>query len=155
MNLSEKTKQQVQQLLQQRQKLMAIKLVYDEGGCDLQEAKEYVDNLEAAASRPPNKHDDPDSIILSYLAAGKKIEAVKYYKDISGQSLAESLSYVDALAKGIKAGAHTMSHNTQIDRIVREQQFSRRSGKPRTATLISIIIVLLIAALFVYAFFLH
>lgn len=96
MIVSSDTLKKVQVLLAQHKKVMAVKIVKEDTNCSLKEAKDYVDQLEQTKptlSFPANI----DNELRTLLAQGKKIEAIKLYKDNSGQSLADSKYYVEHL----------------------------------------------------------
>lgn len=148
MNISKETENKVRLLLQQNRKVEAVKLVYDTAQCHLKEAKDYVDQLRLSApNTPPYKTgNNIDYTILSLLAENKKLYAVKYYREQTGKSLAESLAYVDGLSENRKYGAHAATMNTKIDKIIRQEEMSSRSGQKENFML-KLCIGLVIAAL--------
>jgi len=119
-------------LVSRNRKLEAVKLVYEATECGLKEAKEYVDSLETV-NIADEKYDlnpdckDLDSSILSLMSQGKKLEAVKLYKDITGAGLAESKDYVEdlyenrATADKTRMAEPLRSRETEIDKILTEQ----------------------------------
>lgn len=155
MNISKETENKVRQLLQQNRKVEAVKLVYDTARCGLKEAKDYVDQLQLpvpniSSYKPANNIDDT---ILSLLAENKKLYAVKYYREQTGQSLAASLAYVDALSENRKHGARAATMNTGIDKIIRQQEMTSGNRQKHGSFLLKLCIVLLIAALMIYFIF--
>jgi ribosomal protein L7/L12 len=92
--------QQVRTLLDQGQKIAAVKLYKDRTGAGLVEAKEAVEAIQAGAD-PPAPSDiggDLEAELLRWLGAGQKIQAVKLYKDRTGVSLLEAKQAVESLA---------------------------------------------------------
>ena len=92
--------QQVRSLLDQGQKIAAVKLYKDHTGVGLAEAKEAVEAMQAGAGPPPPSDiaDDLKSELLRLLGRGDKLEAVKLYKDQKGTSLLEAKQAVESLA---------------------------------------------------------
>src|ERR1017187_1395564 len=74
----------VRSLLTQGQKIAAIKLYREQTGVGLAEAKNAVESIERGDALPDQKAAataaDPAQQILQLLAAGKKIEAIKTYR---------------------------------------------------------------------------
>lgn len=103
----------VRGLLQQGQKITAIKLVREHTGWGLKEAKDYVEALEAGHAPPPATgpavqrwvmDGDPlagvDARIRQLLSDGQKITAIKVIREYTGWGLTEIKDYVEALAAG-------------------------------------------------------
>lgn len=92
---------QVRELVSQNRKLEAIKRYCDINHCTLKEGKEAVDAIclgcpvmpEKAAPLPANL----DSV-EALLRAGRKLEAVKLYRDITGAGLKEAKDHIDAMS---------------------------------------------------------
>ena len=94
-------KQQVRALLDDGQKIAAVKLYKDQTGVGLAEAKAAVEALEAGGgppSTPAEMSDDLEAELLRLLGRGDKLEAVKLYKDQKGVSLLEAKQAVESLA---------------------------------------------------------
>ena len=92
--------QQVRSLLDQGQKIAAVKLYKDQTGVGLAEAKQAVEAMQAGAG-PPSPSDiggDLEAELLRLLGRGDKLEAVKLYKDQKGVSLLEAKQAVESLA---------------------------------------------------------
>jgi ribosomal protein L7/L12 len=91
---------QVRSLLEQGQKLEAVKLYKERTGASLKEAKEVVESIERGESptSPPEPDGDMEAELLRLLEAGKKIEAVKIYRQRTGVQLIEAKQAVEALA---------------------------------------------------------
>lgn len=176
MNLPQNILESVQRLLAQGRKIDAIKLVRDATKCDLKEAKDYVEQLEmdqmkvALPSAAPLKNIDGQ--LLELIRRGKKINAIKLYREHTGEGLAESKDYVDALEKyGISGfqksgkvfdstntyntkadkvnsrvtGSNTKTTNTAIDRILQEQKVPGNNNGRVVIVLILFIIAVLFA----------
>jgi ribosomal protein L7/L12 len=92
--------QQVRALLDDGQKIAAVKLYKDQTGVGLAEAKQAVESMQAGAG-PPSTSDiggDLEAELLRLLGRGDKLEAVKLYKDQKGTSLLEAKQAVESLA---------------------------------------------------------
>lgn len=125
MNISNETLQKIQLLLKLDQKLQAVVIVREETKCSLKEAKDYVDQLGEIAITPITV-ENIDQQLRILLSQGRKLEAVKLYKEHSGEGLAASKDYVDHLAAyGVAPAADT---KTAIDRILQEQANSQPSS---------------------------
>lgn len=88
--------------LQAGNKILAIKLYRERTGASLKASKEAVDALERGERAPaaaPGSGGDPlqDSALLAAMAAGRKIVAVKRYRELTGASLREAKDAVDSL----------------------------------------------------------
>ncbi len=92
--------QQVRLLLDQGQKIAAVKLYKDRTGAGLAEAKQAVEALQAGAAppSPPGIGGDLEAELLRLLGRGDKLEAVKLYKDQTGVSVLEAKQAVESLA---------------------------------------------------------
>jgi len=88
--------QQVRALLDDGQKIAAVKLYKDQTGVGLAEAKAAVEALEAGAGPPSSS--DMEAELLRLLGRGDKLEAVKLYRDQKGVSLLEAKQAVESLA---------------------------------------------------------
>ncbi len=89
-------------LLSQGQKIAAVKLFREQTGVGLAEAKNAVERIERGDGLSDNKAPvaaaDPDRQILQLLAAGKKIAAIKIYREQTNVGLKEAKDAVEALA---------------------------------------------------------
>lgn len=93
--------QQVRALLDDGQKIAAVKFYKDQTGVRLAEAKAAVEALEAGVgppSSPAGIGDVLEAELLRMLGRGDKLEAVKLYKDQKGASLLEAKQAVESLA---------------------------------------------------------
>lgn len=83
-------------LIKSGKKLEAVKIYCTENKCGLKEAKEYIDNLEEnnKAVITVNMNDNE---LIQLLKIGKKIQAIKLYRDGSNCSLKEAKDYVERL----------------------------------------------------------
>jgi large subunit ribosomal protein L7/L12 len=92
--------QQVRSLLDQNQKIEAVKIYREQTGVSLSEAKQAVEAMQAGAG-PPSPSDiggDLEAELLRLLGRGDKLKAVKLYKDQKGTSLLEAKQAVESLA---------------------------------------------------------
>ncbi len=95
----------VEDALRGGQKLEAIKRYREQTGASLAQAKDAVDALErglAPAPAPPLLQ--PEAVtreeIVALLREGRKIEAIKRWREASGLGLAEAKDAVEALERG-------------------------------------------------------
>ena len=95
---------EVRTLLSQRRKVEAVKQVREATGWGLKEAKDYVDAIEAGRTPPMMTADtsmvSQDTLVFEareLLIRGKKIEAVKKVRELSGWGLKEAKDFVDSL----------------------------------------------------------
>jgi ribosomal protein L7/L12 len=99
-------KAEVAELLARGKKIEAIKLVREQTGLGLKEAKDFVETLEAGqlpavsmpATVPPPA--DPMHAASALLATGNKIEAIRLVREQTGLGLKEAKDYVEALEAG-------------------------------------------------------
>ena len=97
---------EIVRLVEQGQKIEAIKLMREVGGVDLAEAKKLVDLIERLGGMPPDSATpvewpgltgDALAQVRAALAAGNKIEAIKLYREHTGLGLKEAKDAVDAM----------------------------------------------------------
>ena len=93
---------EVRRLLANNRKIEAIKLYRDHTGAGLKEAKEAVELLEREGRLPLGDHRDlsnPSEEIVSLLEQGRKIEAIKLYREQTGAGLKEAKEAVEEVAR--------------------------------------------------------
>jgi ribosomal protein L7/L12 len=101
----------IRQLLHEQRKIEAVKVYREAMGGSLAEAKNAVDAIQAGLRDAPPAADvasaaasGPDSELLArvrnLLAAGNKIEAIKFYRAATGVGLAEAKAAVEAIEVG-------------------------------------------------------
>ena len=90
--------QQVRSLLDQGQKLEAVKLYRGQTGASLREAKQAVEAMQVGAVPPSEIGGDLEAELLRLLGRDDKLEAVKLYKDQKDVSLVEAKQAVESLA---------------------------------------------------------
>lgn len=85
--------------------LEAIKRYRDVTGAGLAEAKTAIDELKASRSLPPRTSTQPRAVesglelaVLEVMRQGRKIEAIKLYRERTGAGLKQAKEAVDALA---------------------------------------------------------
>lgn len=88
---------EIKRLIAENKKIHAIKLVVDQRGLTLQEAKAYVEAIEREANPPPQTFEDMDARIRNLLRQNNKLLAVKLYREQTGAGLKEAKDYVDAI----------------------------------------------------------
>ena len=102
-NLQPHQAQKIHELIDASQILMAIQVYREATGVGLAEAKQAVEEMmQMEVARPPSdsrNFDNPvlESKIRSMLAKGKKIEAVKIYREEYGIGLKEAKDVVDRI----------------------------------------------------------
>lgn len=89
-------------------KIEAIKRYKDEAGCGLKEAKEYIDRMALLLQKPEVSSDvaDDDPIthqIEKLLLEGRKIEAIKVHRELTGSGLRASKEAVEAIEDRLKS----------------------------------------------------
>ena len=98
------TGQELAELIRQGRKIEAIKLVREQTGCGLAEAKAAVEKLERGesleASAPAESAGSLKEEIRTLVLSGRMIEAVKLYRERTGTGLKEAKDAVDAIAAG-------------------------------------------------------
>ncbi|MDR3577426.1 MAG: ribosomal protein L7/L12 [Anaerolineaceae bacterium] len=107
---------EVRRLAQSGQTLEAIKLFRQMTGASLSEAQRAVDGLQAGYPQPamstPQFHGagftaaglttDQTALIQGLCAGGRKIEAIKLYRQITNVGLAEAKTAVESIAAGVQ-----------------------------------------------------
>ena len=96
--MSDTAGQELVELIRQGRMIEAIKLVREQTGCGLVEAKAAVDKLQrevvAGSGRLAGEEMDK---IRELLRAGRKIEAIKLHRQQTGAGLKEAKDAVDAI----------------------------------------------------------
>ncbi|RLC56682.1 MAG: hypothetical protein DRI80_15940 [Chloroflexota bacterium] len=101
MNL-DKLENQARALIDQDQRIEAIKLVRQTTGWGLKESKEYVDTLARAALPALSPVDEAalEQAVKALIQQDRYAEAVKHVREQTGWGLGDCKAYVDALAGG-------------------------------------------------------
>jgi ribosomal protein L7/L12 len=96
----ESLEDEIRSLLRQGRNIEAIKLYRQQTGVGLAAAKDAVERIERGESPSGNKviSDDPESQILELLAAGRKIAAIKLYRERKCCGLKDAKDAVESLA---------------------------------------------------------
>lgn len=139
MNISNELEAALQVLILQNRKIEAIKKLRDATGCSLQEAKDHIDNFpddpeQMPVQAPSARGKGPlliDNELLMLLAADRKLEAIKLYKDTTGQDLAACKAYIDNLERSGSGGTDAAKdkRQTSIDEVLQQQGDTKpRSG---------------------------
>lgn len=92
----------IRALIDQNQKVQAIKLVHQITGWGLKESKDYVDTL-ARAARPALDAADEAALeqkVKALVRQDRYAEAVKYVREQTGWGLGDCKAHVDMLVKG-------------------------------------------------------
>ncbi|TND07145.1 MAG: 50S ribosomal protein L7/L12 [Bacteroidetes bacterium] len=91
---------QLLELCRKGRTLEAVKRYTETTGAGLKESKDYIDRLMEKPYEPePPDMSKLDERLLDLCRQGNKLEAVKQYRNATGQGLKESKDYVDQLAK--------------------------------------------------------
>jgi ribosomal protein L7/L12 len=102
-------------------KIAAIKLYRDATGAGLSEAKDAIELI--AAGKPPRTDaaptlpDEAMQRVSALVTAGRKIEAIKLYRQAAGVDLKEAKDAVDALEGRINPAA-VVARNAAMRRLV-------------------------------------
>lgn len=139
--------QKIHKLLHDKQVIQAIQLYREVTGVSLAEAKEAVEEMALDEAGKPSSgkrdYDDPvmESKIKSLLAKGKKIDAVKIYREEYGIGLKEAKDAVDRIEASMpRDSATAMPYESAIGR----DPFADEDGSNR-GRIIILGVVLLIA----------
>lgn len=106
---NDEAKDRVTALIASGKKIEAIKIVRQATGKGLKEAKNIVESIAAntspSLSYPYNRavkpfDDEAKAKIRHLIASGKKIEAIKELREVTGLGLKEAKNLVDAAEKG-------------------------------------------------------
>jgi ribosomal protein L7/L12 len=93
--------QELAELVRQGRKLEAIKLVREQTGCGLAEAKAAVEKLERGeTSERAAPAGDLKEEIRTLVLSGRMIDAIKLYRERTGAGLKDAKDAVDAIAAG-------------------------------------------------------
>lgn len=94
----EEVRRDVEAVLRSAGKIAAIKLYRERTGTGLAEAKSAVEAIERQSPAPPPLEGDLEQRVLVLLQGGKKIEAIRIYREQTGVGLKEAKDAVEALA---------------------------------------------------------
>jgi large subunit ribosomal protein L7/L12 len=101
LSIDDRDLDQLRALLAQNQKIEAIKFYRELTGAGLKEAKDAVEALERGESLEPPQEPVVDSWepeIVALMEQGRKIEAIKLYREKTGVGLKEAKDAVEAIA---------------------------------------------------------
>jgi ribosomal protein L7/L12 len=98
---SRNSREEIRTLLERGHKIEAIKLYRERTGAGLKEAKEAVEAIQSGQAAPTGVQMDRDfeEEVVSLLARGEKIEAIRQYRKRNGLDLRTSKEAVEALAE--------------------------------------------------------
>jgi ribosomal protein L7/L12 len=101
MRVDDDLEERVRLLMDQDQKIEAIKLYRGRTGAGLKESKEAVEAI-GRGQRFPSRQDDGDfrDEVLSLLKQGQKIGAIKLFRERTGVGLKEAKDAVEAMQRG-------------------------------------------------------
>jgi ribosomal protein L7/L12 len=91
---------QIRALLDGGQKIMAIKLYREHTGAGLKEAKDAVEAIQRGEpSQDPEESDSSlQQTLVSLLQQGRKIDAIKVFREVTGSGLKESKDAIESIA---------------------------------------------------------
>ncbi len=94
--------QEVRFLLEQGKKIEAVKRVVQQTGKGLKESKDYVDALQAesaagAGHKVGLSQETLEFEVRHLVARGRKIEAIKKVRELTGMGLKEAKDFVDSV----------------------------------------------------------
>jgi ribosomal protein L7/L12 len=104
-DLDENWRRHLMELLRHGHKIEAIKVYREATGAGLAEAKTFVEELERTlrtGELPGSKNEviaDLETDLLEHLREGRKIEAIKRYRQATNAGLKEAKDAVEALAQ--------------------------------------------------------
>ncbi|MEP0545503.1 MAG: hypothetical protein ABJF88_01075 [Rhodothermales bacterium] len=106
--------ERIAELIEQGQKIEAIKLLRENTGVSLEEAKAQIERLtaEAVGQVPPAERPGlgtkglPEDV-LALARAGQKLEAIKVLRERTGQGLKESKEQIEAAMGDTPASANS------------------------------------------------
>jgi ribosomal protein L7/L12 len=112
-----KKNDEVSNLVAQGLKINAIKLYREQTGVSLRDAQDFVEGLDARPSIDQKldlilgylaiPNDSPNDAVVELLMRGKKIEAIKLHRELTGLGLRESKDEVEAVLSKIGLGKHS------------------------------------------------
>lgn len=148
--------QQIHEFIHQEQLIHAIKLYREATGASLAEAKRAIEEMARNESvKPPDGTRDYDNPILearikSLLAKGRKVEAVKVYREEYRVGLKAAKDAVDRIEASMKRISGS-SMNSLYESAIGSDPFAERSGTgARGSILLLVVAALAICGLAVY-----
>ena len=101
MRTDDDLEERVRSLMDEGQKIEAIKLYRERTGAGLKDSKDAVEAI-GRGQGPPSRQDDRDfrDEVVSLLERGQKIGAIKLYRERTGVGLKEAKDAVEAIAAG-------------------------------------------------------
>src|SRR4051812_11733731 len=101
MSIDSDLESRVRSLMDEGRKIDAIKLYRGRTGAGLRESKDAVEAI-GRGQAPPSRQDDRSlqDQLASLLEQGRKIEAIKVYRERTGAGLMESKDAVEAMQRG-------------------------------------------------------
>ena len=118
--LTPNQEKKIHKLLHDKQFIQAVKVYHDATSVGLAEAKERVEEMARNEyAKPPSgvrSFDDPvlEGKIRSLLSKGKKLEAVKIYRDEYDTSLQDAKNAVERIQSSMPRGSTTMPYEPAI-----------------------------------------
>jgi ribosomal protein L7/L12 len=149
--------QQIHQLIHGGQKIQAIQVYREATGVSLAEAKQAVEEMAfLEGTKPPSgvrSYDDPvlESKIRSLLSKGRKIDAVKIYREEYGISLTQAQDAVNRIEASMpRDSARGLPYESAIGR----DPFEDNSAANRQRVVLAAAIMAIFLCIVVAAFFL-
>ena len=104
MMLTKDVEEQVRMLCSNGQKLAAVKLYKDSSGLNLRESIDYVEQLTGEGSASMNNPTDLDVQVIELCNQGRKLEAIKIYREATNCGLKEAMDYVNNVGENQVSG---------------------------------------------------
>ncbi|QSW21420.1 ribosomal protein L7/L12 [Clostridium gasigenes] len=130
---------ELKNLIEQGEKIKAIKKYRIVTGLGLKEAKDYVDSLnkfdQSAVSDTMLENIDVE--LKNLIEEGKKIKAIKRYRIVTGLGLKEAKDYVDSLSKSNKiviSDAVVENIDVELKNLIKEGKKIKAIKKYRIVT---------------------
>ncbi len=94
--------EQIRHLLRRDEYIPAVKFYKDATKIGLKESKDYVDRMRAQLATMPSpvvEEGDWQAQVMEYLRLGRKLDAIKLYRERTGKGLADSKRAVEEMAE--------------------------------------------------------
>lgn len=151
MKISQELENKARLLIFKNKKIEAVKIIKEGANIGLKEAKDYVDALTVTA-KSNRILEDYNVLIKSLLSEGRKLEAVKVYKENTESSLEESKDYIDNFRLDETNSAdknNNLNRETSIENILINQHL--KSAK--TTGALKIFLTTILIALIIYGLY--
>lgn len=151
--------QKIHKYIHDQQLINAIKLYREATGVGLAEAKQAVEEMARDEFTKPSSemqmNNDPimDNKIRSLLAKGKKVEAVKIYREEHGIGLKEAKDYVDQIEYSMRR--ENPSKSMPFESAISNDPFAGHEGDRRRIVVMAVGIAVALCGAGVFFLFLN